>query len=130
MRVSRTGTAAPWRATPRVEESAGGFADLMQPDAAAGQTRETSAPGAVETAAPGAPQADAAVRDHLARQHGDATLRALSSAQAALLGDRLDAARCTLAALVRTRPAASDPGLDAVLRAIAVRAAVELARGD
>ena len=133
MRVDKTGPSAAWRGLPRVTGTSDDFAQFMQADAAApDQAGEAASSGAIDTSpiVTSAAPADATARDRDARRHGNATLRALASAQAALLGGASDAARQSLAVLVRTAPSASDPGLAAVLRAIAVRAAVELARDD
>jgi len=73
-------------------------------------------------------EADAA-RDRGARRHGQSLLRELAALQRALLGDAGDAACLQrLAALGRATPDAADPGLAAIVRSLAVRAAVELAR--
>ena len=57
-----------------------------------------------------------------------ALLRALAGLQLASLGTGEACARDALAALAQDLPSAGDPRLDAVLKAIAQRAAVELAR--
>lgn len=77
-------------------------------------------------------EADAdAVQDRAARRHAGSMLTEMSAMQRALLqGD--DAVLSTtldrLAGLARHAPAALDPRLAAVVRAIAIRAAVEAAR--
>ncbi len=73
-------------------------------------------------------EADAA-RDRGARRHGQSLLRELAALQRALLDGGGDAACLQrLAALGRATPDAADPGLAAIVRSLAVRAAVELAR--
>jgi hypothetical protein len=76
--------------------------------------------------------ADPRLRDRAARRHATATLDALAALQAALLGEPDDGgmggdALGRLAALAG-QPVPADPGLAALTRAIALRAAVELAR--
>lgn len=68
------------------------------------------------------------VSDEAAAKHGQDTLLALSGLHLALLQGKNDVARTTLAGLAAALPTASDPRLEAVLRAIAQRAAIELAR--
>ncbi len=82
------------------------------------------------SAAPaGGRQADPAA-DRQAAGHGRAMLGALAGLQAATLGGGGAAAHQALAELTRAVPEAADPGLSAVLQAIAQRAAVELARSE
>ena len=66
--------------------------------------------------------------DGEARRHGHAMLAALAALQRGLLGDGDPAALDHLASLARATPAALDPRLAAVQKAIQVRTAVELAR--
>ena len=77
---------------------------------------------------PGAEEAPRAAGDGAAEGHGQALLRALAGLQLASLGTGEACARDALAALAQDLPSAGDPRLDAVLKAIAQRAAVELAR--
>ncbi len=77
----------------------------------------------------GAGQADRdALADNAAAGQGRALLGALAGLQMAALGKGGVQARQTLADLARALPQAADPRLDEVLRAIAQRAAIELAR--
>ncbi len=69
-----------------------------------------------------------AVRDRQARQHGSDMLDALARLQARLLAGSSGPERQRLEDLAKWRPAAADPGLEAALQAIALRAAVELAK--
>lgn len=72
-----------------------------------------------------------AVQDRAARRHAGAMLDDLSSMQRALLGgdpDATSAALGRLADAARRGPAAADPRLSAVVRAIAMRAEIESAR--
>ena len=78
-----------------------------------------------------------AVRDREARRHGQALLSALAELQLALIGggggsgtprDGLKSLSERLSVLASTLPAAADPGLQAVVRAIGLRARIELAR--
>jgi len=80
---------------------------------------------ALQEAAGEAPGAEA--QDRAARHQGDAAMRDLTALQIALLSGR-PAAAAHLAALASAGPQAADPGLAAVLGAIRLRAAVELAR--
>ena len=78
-----------------------------------------------------------AVRDREARRHGQALLSALAELQLALIGvggdpataqDGLKSLSERLSVLAGTVPAAADPGLQAIVRAIGLRARIELAR--
>ncbi len=70
------------------------------------------------------------VRDRAARRHGHAMLQLLAALQRAMLGggsgDEAELGR--LAALSAEIPPTSDPGLRQAVAAIALRAAIELAR--
>ncbi|MGI3777769.1 MAG: flagellar assembly protein FliX [Janthinobacterium lividum] len=96
--------------------------------AAASPTRGLDALLALqETAAP----QDPATRDREARRHGRDLLEELAALQKALLagGDEAgEGALGRLVALLRSMPAAADPGLDGVLRSVGLRARLELAR--
>jgi uncharacterized protein YfiM (DUF2279 family) len=74
----------------------------------------------------------AVMADRSARRHGKAMLQALGALQRALLGadegDGPSAACTALADLAGRMPEADDPLLRLILREIAARAAVELAR--
>jgi hypothetical protein len=70
-----------------------------------------------------------AARDRRARRHGQAVLDELANMQRALLAGGADPAMLRrLAALVRALPEAADPHLQVILRAVALRATVELTR--
>ncbi|MGI4977037.1 MAG: flagellar assembly protein FliX [Janthinobacterium lividum] len=74
---------------------------------------------------------DPATRDREARRHGRDLLEELAALQKALLagGDEAgQGALGRLVALLRSMPAAADPGLDGVLRSVGLRARLELAR--
>jgi hypothetical protein len=71
---------------------------------------------------------DPVQRDRMARAGGEAALDALRDLQLALLMDQDDPEACARLAALATLKPASDPKLAAIVRAIAVRAAVELAR--
>lgn len=72
---------------------------------------------------------DAPERDRRARKHGRAMLDALSRLQLGLLDGECGAgALASLSALAEHCPEAADPGLRDLLRAVALRARVELAR--
>ena len=98
--------------------------------AAPGLTATTCllAAGAVGHSAAGATQAERELADRAAAGQGRALLGALAGLQLAGLGKGGVQARQTLADLARALPQAADPRLDEVLRAIAQRAAIELAR--
>ncbi len=117
--------------------------DFALPDAADEQESAASpllaAPGLTATtcllaadtvghSAAGATQAERELADRAAAGQGRALLGALAGLQLAGLGKGGVQARQTLADLARALPQAADPRLDEVLRAIAQRAAIELAR--
>jgi hypothetical protein len=130
IRIDQAGLAAP--ATPsRPRRSQSGFA--LPP--AAPSPEELSAPPA--ELAPLPPMAELAdglatvvpeLADQAAGHHGRALLKALAGLQAATLGGEPGSARDALAELVLGLPEAADVGLNEVLKAIAQRAPVELAR--
>lgn len=72
----------------------------------------------------------AVMADRAARQHADQLMAGLGRLQRALLGDGAGsaAALADLAALSRHAPRAADPRLAMLVRAVSVRAAVEIAR--
>ena len=68
-------------------------------------------------------------RDHAACRRGQDMLGALADLQRAMLhGQGLGAPRASMQALLDGLPVASDPQLAGIVRAIALRASVELAR--
>ena len=69
-----------------------------------------------------------AVQDREARRHGEAVLESLTELQRALLTGASGGELARLAGLARAMPAATDPRLAAVQRALLVRVAVEQAR--
>lgn len=72
-----------------------------------------------------------AAQDRAARRHAGAMLDDLSSVQRALLGNDAEGTASALGRLAdaaRRSPAAADPRLGAVVRAIAMRAEIESAR--
>ncbi len=70
-----------------------------------------------------------AVSDRDAKRHGTAVMDELAQLQRAMLGGGTDKAPLErLASLAARRPSAADPRLEGVLRAIQLRAQVELAR--
>lgn len=126
---------------------------LGQPASAALRSRRAAGPGGFRLLDEAEPQASAAVaapvpmglhsllamqeaeadatQDRAARRHAGAMLDDLSSMQRALLGgdpDGTSAALARLADMARRGPAAADPRLGAVVRAIAMRAEIEAAR--
>ena len=130
------------RASRRARGRAGEFAlpdtDTDGPGEAAGATPQpagltggASVLAANATSGPepaGAAQAE--VADRAAAQQGRALLGALAGLQLAALGAGGAAARQALSDLARDLPQTADPGLQEVLRAIAQRAAIELARAE
>lgn len=101
-----------------------------QPVAAAGGPA-ASAPVGLDTLL-SMQEADAdAVQDRAAKRHAGSMLAEMSALQRALLqgdGAVLSTTLDRLAGLARHAPASADPRLAAVVRAIALRAAVEAAR--
>ena len=73
-------------------------------------------------------QADDRARDDCAQRHGKTLLEALAALQHGLLGQGLDPAALDRIVALSDAPQAADPRLQAIMRAIACRAAVELAR--
>lgn len=68
------------------------------------------------------------VRDREARRRGNDLLAALARLQRALLEGGTAEALARLSALLEGMPEAADPGLAAVLRAVTLRARIEIAR--
>ncbi len=130
--------AAVLRATRRTRHRAGAFAMPEAAEeqeeaapatlAAQGPTRTACLLATEEIAASGEPAAGPVERDKAAARQGRALLGALAGLQLAVLGKGGVEAHQTLADLARALPQAADPGLADVLRAIAQRAAIELAR--
>ncbi len=128
--VTALATATPAPARPGV----GGFSVPVAPElprasgtAAAGRASSLDAMLALQEAQ-SEPAHPAAVRDRDARRRGQGLLAALAALQHALLAeaDPVDALR-QLAALL-DGPAAADPQLEGAVRALSLRAAIELAR--
>lgn len=71
-----------------------------------------------------------AARDRAARRHGDALLRELAALQRGLLGDAddLPGTLARLAALTEEGGEAANPDLAGIVRAVTLRARIELAR--
>jgi len=125
-----TGSAGgPAGAIARPIPGAGGFRVPPAPGAALSAPAEAAAPATLagllalqEAAAP-------APRDRAARRHGQVLLGGLAALQRALLGaGGAGAALDHLATLLAAAPPAEDPGLAALLDAIALRCRIELAR--
>ena len=92
---------------------------------------ETAAPDPTSPTARPPPSDHAAIRDRAARQHGKNLLDSLANLQRSLLAETdTDAQLDHLASLAQTLPDAASPDLRTTVRAIAARAAVELARRD
>ena len=142
MRIDQTGHPAPLagaRSTRR--QSKTGFAMPTDPDEAPAQTSSqvgppemATAPAASEAiglllASEGEPQPLPA-DDAAASRQGSELLQAMAGLQRALLDGTGQAAQQSLADLARTLPKSADPALNAVLQAIAQRAAVERARTE
>ncbi len=116
----------------------GAFAAMLPPagQAAPGAVRSAGMAGLAASAwaaAAAGTDAPPEARDRQARRHGRAMLRALAAVQRALLaeeGGHAAAALAALAASLGQAQEAEDPVLQLILREIAVRAAVELARHD
>jgi hypothetical protein len=134
--VGRIGGPAVTR-TARRAAGSGGFAvpaesgDPHGPAHAGAANAAAGLPGllAVQEEA-GDPSRQRRARDRAARAHAEALLAALAGLQQGLLGDgaRGGAALARLSALAAGVPAAADPGLAALGRAVMLRARVELAR--
>ncbi len=115
----------------------GSVAFTLDRDEPAGEAAPDAVPASAIQAAclpalAGPEAADAAayeIADAAAKRHGEALLHALAGLQRAVLGAGGGVGGGALAALAQDLPRAADPRLDAVLQAIAQRAAVELARG-
>ena len=131
--ISGTGGAGPVRYVPNQQPAEGArFALPLGPSSQPAGAAATGGVAAVALDAMLAMQEaeSAAVRDRQARRHGQALLAALARLQHDLLRAGADAAGSLheLAELAGRVPEAADPGLQAVLLAIATRARVELAR--
>jgi hypothetical protein len=130
MRITRLD---PGRAAPptRVAPATAGFTAVLdqQPDTPPPQS------GPVDDILPALASAlaqeiaqEPAVRDRRARQHGADMLDELARLQSCLLGGSSGPHRRQLEDLAQRRPTAADPALEEALQAIALRAAVELAK--
>ena len=124
MVINGLGTIQPTSRAPR--RSTQGFALPEEP------TTQQSAATAPSTAADGLAvlleQDDTEQRDRAARRRGEAALEALARLHLALLGGAESPEALARLEQLATLPGAADPRLDAILRAIGTRAAVELAR--
>ncbi|WP_421994198.1 flagellar assembly protein FliX [Roseococcus sp.] len=69
-----------------------------------------------------------AERDDAARRRGHAALEELEGLQLALLSGRIDAGRLSRLAQLAEGESGADPALRAIMRAISLRARIELAR--
>jgi hypothetical protein len=133
---ARTPPATAGRANAQARDD-GAFAAMLAPDEAANGSAEAAATAGLAGGAwLQASVADVFARtaqDRRARRHGRALLQALAGVQRAALagdGDRGQAALAALACTAMDEHEADDPVLRLILREIAVRAAVELARGE
>jgi hypothetical protein len=137
MRIDPTGTGqvaaggvrrrrpSPFALPAEDEDERGGAVEAMgQPDGAAAVVAPSGPPPTPQQPAPLPADRQAAT------QYGRAVLDALAGLQAAVLGGAGAGPRERLTELVRGLPRAAEPSLDAVLQAIAQRAAVELARSE
>jgi hypothetical protein len=138
-RIRARGPAGGANATPSAKND-GAFASMITPEQAA------ESPAEAAEAAPGANLSSVAwlqsnvadmftrsAQDREARRHGRALLQALAGLQRAALegdGEHTHAALTALARTVEDHHEADDPVLCLILREIAVRAAVELARAE
>jgi hypothetical protein len=134
MRIDPAGKPVPNAAPLRTRRAQPGFVlpGEAHDAAAEAEAPEAAAPAfgiAPITGAPSDPPA-AVADDAPAAEHGEAMLKAMSGVQLALLEGTGDAACRTLATLAESLPSAADPGLQAVLQSVAVRAAVVLARAE
>lgn len=130
--INGLGYVAP-RAITRARDGAGSFRAL----AGAGSAGGAAGVAAAAAAAPGSlhgllalqeGETDAA-RDRAARRHGDSLLKELAALQRGLLGGgEGDGALARLAELSGQVPEAADPGLAGAVRAVAMRARIEVAR--
>ncbi len=95
-----------------------------------GPARTTAAAPVVLSGMLAMQEAESAVqRDRDSRRHGEQTLQALADLQLALLGEGAgEVALHRLAALGTQAPRAADPALDAAVRAVRLRARIEIQR--
>lgn len=129
--INGLGQVAP-RVITRARDGVGGF----RAPGSAGPT--TGMAGAAAAAAPASllgllalqeGETDAA-RDRAARRHGEGLLKELAALQRGLLGsEEAPGALARLAELSGHMPEAADPGLAGAVRAVALRARIEIARG-
>ena len=133
--VAPFGPLAPAAARPRRLTGLGQFhvPDDAELPAASTGAAAAAAPAGLHTLL-ALQEADAdAVQDRAAQRHAGSMLNEMAALQRALLrGDRagLQTVTARLADVGRHIPAAADPRLAAVVRAIAMRAAIEAARND
>ena len=123
--ASQPGAAAPQGA------SAVRFSLPPTADAAASDIRQaapTAPPMAILTLQEVDPPAPDQSRNNHARKHATALLDLLSALQRGLLADAADPSLTDRLTELLDTPAADDPALAGILRAIACRAAVEIAR--
>ena len=135
-RIRARGAPTAGSAAPALRDD-GAFASMLTPAEHVASGAEAAAPANLSGVAwLQANVADVFARtaqDREARRHGRALLKALAGVQRAALGgngDQAQAALATLAETVRDEHEADDPVLRLILREIAVRAAVELARAQ
>ncbi len=107
---------------------AGGGATAAAADAGAAAGAAPVAAGLLALQAMAPPGPSAAERDAAASHRAEALLEALGRLQRGLLGGALDREALERLAALGTGEDGADPALRAVVRAIALRAAVELAR--
>ncbi len=133
MMVGGVAGSAPAQRATRRSAAGQGFA-LPQADAA--EVAETADTGAAAAVALGGmlflqEEDGPEIRDRRARRHGQAMLKELGQLQTALLGGAADGeALRRLSALAGTVPEAADPMLGSLVRSVALRARVELARRE
>jgi len=127
------GLAGPLR-TARAGRADSRFGSTLDAATSIGDTRESVAAGSIlSTGSLLSLQEipDATQRNRRARQKAEAALEALRTMQAALLGGGLDRAQlAALSDVAADAAQAEDPGLREAAEAVALRAAVELARLD
>ena len=136
MRIDKAGMASPSGGSTKARRLQPGFAVPPEDDGVA----VSVAPEQLQAASEAAPaslvslsgmeqmaQVDLAL-DQKAAGQASALLQAMGGLQVAVLGGASHEARQRVQDLARALPGATDPGLEAVLRGIAQRAAVELAK--
>jgi len=129
--IDGLGPAVPSRRARGATPTAAGFRLEEAAPAPEGATTAPAAPIRFDTLLALQEGPGASLRDRAARDHARQMLAALRDLQRAQLGAQADAglaALDNLARLAGTIPIADDPQLGAIVNAVAVRAAVELAR--